>query len=143
MNTNLIVVATEFEARFLFHTDSIKKTPVLSGWLIEDTETSLPPVLVTGIGKTNSAMVLTHYLTNHPHPSHILNTGICGAFREHSPVSVGDVAVATEECYGDEGVVSDSGFLSMKDLGFPLLKSGDTEHFNTFPFLMEKTLLHF
>ena len=63
---------------------------------------------LTGIGKVNAAIVATH-LIELLKPALIVNTG-CGGAYSGSGLSVGDLAVATAEIYGDEGVLTVNGW---------------------------------
>lgn len=87
---------------------------------------------LSGIGKTNAAHAATlmqHYFSL----SHIINFGIGGAY-PGSGLSVGDIAVAEKEVYGDEGIAGTGGTEDLKALGIPLLKKGGKKYFNEFPF---------
>jgi futalosine hydrolase len=58
--------------------------------------------------------------------------GCAGAY-PGSGLKIGDLVVASEECYGDEGAQTSAGFLDMQDLGFPLAEAGADRWFNRFP----------
>jgi futalosine hydrolase len=80
-----------------------------------------------GIGKVNaahSATLLLEYLK----PDILILFGIGGAYAE---AGVGDVVIAESENYGEEGIMTPSGWKPMEFIGFPLLKN-DQEYFNTF-----------
>jgi len=88
-------------------------------------------LLHCGVGKTNAAAagaVLIETLR----PEAILNFGVAGAYPE-SGLAIGDLALASEEIYGDEGVATPGGFLDMEALGFPLARNNGTRYFNRFP----------
>ena len=85
---------------------------------------------ITGIGPVNAAHSLTRELEA-SRPTLVLQFGIGGAYVP-SGVSVGQVACATEELYGDLGAITPDGWLSMEDLGFPVVPS-DPPRFNRFP----------
>lgn len=126
--TDLIVCATEPEIAPFYQDYSMSLwQDFASGYLAEGDGVGL---LITGIGKTNSALVLGQYLVEYPIPARIINVGIGGAWPEPG-VSVGDVVVATAETYGDEGVQTESGFLTMADVGFPLVHHPSL--YNRFP----------
>ncbi|MBU4373015.1 MAG: futalosine hydrolase [Euryarchaeota archaeon] len=80
----------------------------------------------SGIGKVNAAHSATLMLENYNIDALIL-FGIAGAYSG----KVGDVAVAKNENYGEEGVLTKEGWKSMEVIS-PLLKNGK-EYFNTFP----------
>lgn len=86
-----------------------------------------------GIGKVNSAHCVT-LLIKEQRPDILILFGIGGAYKE---ADIGDVAVALNENYGEEGVMTPPGWRSMEFTGFPLLKN-EIDHFNTF--FMDKEL---
>lgn len=91
------------------------------------------PVLIftTGAGKTNAAHGATLLLENF-RPALILLIGCGGAYRR-SGLIPGDLAIAGEEIFGDEGVITPIGWRSMKYLKLPLLQKGKQLFYNTFP----------
>ena len=89
-------------------------------------------ILVTGVGKTNSAIDLTRYLSTRLLPDRIINIGIAGGWQE-AGVGIGDIVVATEDIYGDEGVTTDDGFRTLSDLGFATVHNGDETLYHRFP----------
>ena len=89
----------------------------LEGALLRDAV----PLLVTGVGAVNAAYALTRFVTSNE-VKQVIVCGIGGAYPE-SGLKIGDVACAASECYGDLGAGSPDGFLDMKALGFPLVKS--------------------
>lgn len=88
-------------------------------------------LLHTGVGKSNAAAATTALL-EHYRPTAILLTGCAGAYAD-STLAVGDLALASEEIFGDEGVATADGFLDMADLGFPLTRVGEQAFYNRFP----------
>lgn len=88
-------------------------------------------LLHTGVGKSNAAAATTALL-EHYRPTAILLTGCAGAY-PGSGLAVGDLALASEEIFGDEGVATAEGFLDMADLGFPLTRNGEQSYYNRFP----------
>ncbi|MFA4957337.1 MAG: futalosine hydrolase [Candidatus Methanoperedens sp.] len=86
-----------------------------------------------GIGKVNAAHSVT-LLLEHQKPDILILFGIGGAYAE---AGVGDVVIAVNENYGEEGVMTPVGWKPMEFTGFPLLKN-DLEYFNTFA--MDKKL---
>ena len=87
-------------------------------------------LLETGIGLVNAAQALTGALASTA-PRLVLQVGVGGAY-PGSGLSIGDIAVATEEHYGDLGVYTADGWQSAEAFGIPLLKA-DRDYFNTFP----------
>ena len=97
----------------------------------------LPPhatLLHTGIGATNTAHALTRALIADPKPTLVIQIGIAGAYVPGG-LAVGDVALATDETYGDVGVITPDGWLSAQDIGLPLAPAtpGHPARFNHFP----------
>lgn len=88
-------------------------------------------LLHTGVGKSNAAAATTALL-EHYRPTAIVLTGCAGAYAG-SGLGVGDLAVASEEIFGDEGVATAAGFLDMAALGFPLARVGEQTYYNRFP----------
>ena len=85
----------------------------------------------TGVGKANAAAA-TALLLESEKVDLVLNFG-CGGAYPKSGLDVGDLALATEEIYGDEGVLAPEGFLDMQALGFPLVKTNGSGFYNRFP----------
>lgn len=84
-----------------------------------------------GIGKTNAAAAATSLIERYQ-PELIITTG-CGGAYTGSGLAVGDLAVASDEIFGDEGVVTPDGWLDMKDMGLPLLTEGGRSWYNSIP----------
>lgn len=85
----------------------------------------------SGVGKANAAAA-TALLLDSLRPEAVLCFGCAGAYLE-SGLKVGDLVLASEEVYGDEGAVTPDGFLDMRSLGFPLAERGGERWFNRFP----------
>lgn len=86
---------------------------------------------VTGMGKVNAASACTA-LTRHFRPDILISTGCAGAY-PGSGLVVGDLAVATAEIYGDEGVLTPTGWESLEAIGIPSLELDSGRYFNEFP----------
>lgn len=86
---------------------------------------------ITGIGKCNAASAMTAMLEK-LQPELVINTGCAGAY-PGSGLAVGDLAVAISEIYGDEGVLTPSGWQPMELIGIPLLEKKQQRYFNEFP----------
>lgn len=84
-----------------------------------------------GVGKANAAAA-TSFLIQSRQPSAVITFG-CGGAYHGSGLGVGDLALATEEIYGDEGVMTHRGFRDMESLGLPTLDKAGRRHFNRFP----------
>ena len=72
-----------------------------------------------GVGLVNTAAAVTLALTRHD-PAMILQFGVGGAY-VRSGLEVGDLAIATEECYGDTGVLTPEGWMDLEGMGFPMI----------------------
>lgn len=86
---------------------------------------------VTGMGKVNAASTLT-LLVERYRPQLVINTGCAGAY-EGSGLAVGDLAVASVEAYGDDGVLTPAGWEPLEIIGIPLLERKGRRYFNEFP----------
>jgi futalosine hydrolase len=90
---------------------------------------------VTGMGKVNTAAGLTS-LIEHFGPRLVINTGCAGAY-QGSGLAVGDLAVATAEIYGDEGVLTPEGWHTLEVIGIPAVERKGNRYSNEFPLSME------
>lgn len=90
---------------------------------------------LTGIGKVNAAIMATQSIERY-RPSLIINTG-CGGAYCHSGLSVGDLAIATAEVYGDEGVLTVGGWHTLEIIGIPSVERKGNRYSNEFPLSME------
>jgi futalosine hydrolase len=86
---------------------------------------------VTGIGKVNASSTATALL-EHFAPEILINIGCAGAYAERG-LAVGDLALATEEVFGDEGVVTPDGWHSLELIGIPVVSKNGEKYFNRFP----------
>ncbi len=88
---------------------------------------------VTGVGKVPTALA-ADAACRELAPSAVFLVGCAGAFEAASPpLDVGDVALATEDVLADEGVETDDGFLTLRDLDFPTGSRGGETIFATVP----------
>lgn len=92
---------------------------------------------LTGIGKVNAAIVSTHMIERF-RPSLVVNTG-CGGAYSGSGLCVGDLAVATVEIYGDEGVLTVDGWHTLEIIGIPSVERKGNRYSNEFPLSMEQS----
>ncbi len=90
-----------------------------------------------GIGKANAAAAATCLIERHQ-PERIIVTG-CGGAYAGSGLSVGDLAVASDELFGDEGTVTSEGWLDMRQMGLPLFSEGGRSWYNTIPLARHET----
>ncbi len=84
-----------------------------------------------GMGKANAAHAATLLITKYK-PGAIIIFGIGGAYPS-SGARVGDLALASEEIYGDEGVATTEGFRDTEYIGIPLVLNDRGASFNRFP----------
>jgi futalosine hydrolase len=90
-------------------------------------------LVLTGMGAANTAHALTRaLLTEADRPRLVVQTGIAGAFVP-AGLAVGSVVMATEEVYGDVGVITPDGWLSAEDIGIPLMVTDRGALFNHIP----------
>ena len=125
----LILTATAYEQQNLREGLTIKQVghrPHCCGMLC-----NVPVVLVeTGIGMVNTAQALTAAL-EHLNPALVLQIGIGGAYLA-SNLGPGDLALATEENYGELGVLTPAGWRPAEEIGIPIL-STDRDYYNAYP----------
>jgi futalosine hydrolase len=76
-------------------------------------------VVVSGVGRTNAAAATTAALLEEGPFDGVLSVGIAGALPA-SMLQPGEVIVATECVYMEEGLLSPSGFVDTEAMGFPL-----------------------
>lgn len=88
-------------------------------------------LVTSGIGKVNAASSATAVIENYPVRA-VINFGVGGAY-PGTGLNIGDVAIASKEIYGDEGVFTATGIKDMKEIGIPLVRIGKTNYFNEFP----------
>jgi futalosine hydrolase len=97
----------------------------LEGGLLRERLDASPDALLicTGVGAVNAAHAVTMAITRQ-RPDGIVVCGVGGAY-PGSGLGVGDVACAADECYGDLGAATPTGFLDMRALGFPVVSAAD------------------
>jgi futalosine hydrolase len=88
-------------------------------------------LLHSGVGKASAAAAATALLVL-CRPQALIMVG-CGGAYAGSGLAVGDLALATAEIYGDEGVLTATGFLDMEAIGLPLVEREGARLFNRFP----------
>ena len=87
-------------------------------------------LLHTGIGAVNAAQALTCQIERQI-PELVIQFGIGGAYVP-TGLPIRSVVLATEEVYGDVGVVTPEGWRPADEIGIPLVH-GDPPYFNRFP----------
>jgi futalosine hydrolase len=118
----LLIAALEGKERFLSaHRDAfrgeIKGRPVI--------------LAITGIGKVNVAIAVTALLERFE-TELLITTGCAGAYRG-SELAVGDLAAATVEVAGDEGVLAPDGWHTLELIGIPAVERKGDSYFNRYP----------
>ena len=88
-------------------------------------------LLHSGIGKAGAAAAAT-VLLEFCRPAAVFVLG-CGGAYPGSSLGVGDLALATEEVYGDEGVLAPEGFFDLQHLGLSTIEREGRKYFNRYP----------
>ena len=83
-----------------------------------------------GMGAVNTAQALTCALQADL-PDLVLQVGVGGGY-PHTSLRIGDVALASEEVYGDLGVRTGAGWQPCELIGIPVWRDGKGEIFNRF-----------
>lgn len=86
---------------------------------------------VGGMGKVNAAHATTLMIEKF-NPRALIVFGVGGAYPS-SGAMVGDIALASEEISGDEGVLTLDGFKDTEYIGIPLVQSDRVRLYNRFP----------
>ncbi len=141
----VLLVATDAEAALLAQELGDAQVLLVAGkrLLTGQLAPSGPPaagrrvvVAVSGMDKVNAAHLLTCLLqAMDPAPRLVLQVGIAGALPgkgKSAPAAVGDVVIATREAYSDTGSSSPGGWISARDLGWPIALADGTESHGVF-----------
>lgn len=88
-------------------------------------------LVISGPGKVNAART-TALVIERFHPQEVISFGIGGAFR-NADLQPCQIALATEECLADEGVLTGRGFHDLQFLQMPFLKRNDHLFYNRYP----------
>ena len=128
----IILSATAYEQQRL--RDSLQQATTqymgLRTWVRGMIGTRSVVLIETGIGAVNTAQALTVALQEID-PELVLQIGIGGAYLG-SGLDKGDLALASEENYGDLGVITHAGWSPADEIGIPIL-STDRDYYNTYP----------
>ena len=118
--------------QILSHLKNVRKTRAAGKIIYRGRCSGHDILLVTsGVGKVNAASSATAVIENYPVRA-VINFGVGGAYPD-AGLNIGDVAIASKEIYGDEGVFTAAGIKGMKEIGIPLVRIGETKYFNEFP----------
>jgi futalosine hydrolase len=133
MKTLALLSSMPFENdHILAHLKSVRKIKIAGRPAHKGTfEGKLILLSSAGMGKVNSAISITAVLENFSVDA-VINFGVGGAY-PGSGLTTGDIAAASREIYGDEGVIDSRGWHSLKKIGIPLLEHGSQKYFNKFP----------
>lgn len=132
MREVLLLTATGFEQRELAEhlREPIRQVVAGKRWLTGNIGKWTVRMVETGIGAVNAAHALTCALQMEQ-PELVLQLGVGGAYLS-AGLGIGDVAVASEENYGDIGVRTRGGWQSAELIGLPVLEREEA-YFNHFP----------
>jgi futalosine hydrolase len=133
MKPILIIAATPQEIILLEHAlGNVVRMKTVAFNYAEGRLGNLPMIICAGgIGKINAAAATTALIERH-HPRLVINTGCAGAYLESS-LSIGELAVASEEFLGDEGVVTSEGWQDLGFMSIPTVMRGNRLYHNTIP----------
>ena len=133
MKPILILAATAQEIVLLENAlDTATRRKTASFEYAEGSLGNLPVVICAGgIGKINAAAA-TAVLIERCHPRLVINTGCAGAYLA-SGLSVGELAVASDEFLGDEGVLTSKGWQDLRSMGIPTVINGNQQYHNAIP----------
>lgn len=128
----LILTATGSEQGELARRMEKAISQVVAGkkWLSGKLGGSEVRLVETGIGAVNTAHALTCVLQAW-RPVAALQVGVGGAY-SGAGLALGDLALASEEVYGDLGVRTGDGWHSAEAIGIPVVELGRA-YFNSFP----------
>jgi futalosine hydrolase len=76
-------------------------------------------VVASGIGRTNAAAATTAAILSEGPFTWVLNAGVAGSLPK-SNLSLGEIVVASECVYAEEGIQTPDGFQNMQEMGFSL-----------------------
>ena len=110
----LLVASTPMEVRGLIRIEAAQTT---GAWPVVEVSPSLT-VVVSGVGRANAAAATAYALSRRFHP-YVVNVGIAGAL-PGGGLEIGDVVVATESVFFEEGIDLPEGPCGMESLGFEL-----------------------
>ncbi|KAB0671305.1 futalosine hydrolase [Oryzomonas sagensis] len=133
MQPILIMTAVPQEMTLLEHalTNTVRRTATAFEYA-EGTIGTLPVLLCAGgVGKINAAAA-TATLIERCRPRLVINTGCAGAY-PGSGLSIGHLAVASNEILGDEGVLTTGGWRDLRFMELPSFMQGKRAYHNEIP----------
>lgn len=133
MNPTLILAATPQEVTLLEHALGSTAHRNTSAFGYVEGNLGHQPVVISagGVGKINAAAATTA-LIERCQPHLVINTGCAGAYLA-SGLSVGELAVASDEFLGDEGVLTSAGWQDLRFMGLPTATHGRQQYHNAIP----------
>jgi futalosine hydrolase len=133
MQPIVITAATPQELSVLTAQASLPRRPEPAPFVIHEGHLAGRHVILatTGIGKVNAAACVAALLERYS-PQLLVSTGCAGAY-PGCGIQVGDLAVASSEAYGDEGVLTPAGWEPLQLIGIPVVERGGSRYFNEFP----------
>ena len=128
----LVLSATAFEQLALREAvaEPVQRNVAEREWVSGKIGAQPVTLVATGIGAVNTAHALTCYLQAQ-RPQRVVQIGVGGAYPQ-SGASVGDLALASEENYGDLGVRTPDGWQGGELIGIPVLEK-ERSYYNCFP----------
>lgn len=128
-----LLSSISFESELILsHLKNVRRIEIVGKTLYKGSFSNLNILLInSGIGKVNAAHSVTALIEHYPIECAI-NFGIGGAYPE-TGLKAGDIAIALEEIYGDEGIITSEGWIGIKEIGIPLIEIGKKRYFNEFP----------
>ena len=128
-----LLCSVSAEAELLLSKTSMTGTTTLGSKTVIEGVLANQQILlcVGGVGKVNAAHAATLMISNFD-PRAFIVFGVGGAYHS-SGARVGDIALATEEIAGDEGVLTSDGFKGTEHIGIALVRSDHAQRYNRFP----------
>lgn len=133
MQPVLVIAAVERELALLvrgMHGEHVADSLLPSEWLGRVGSCDVV-CAASGIGKVNAASAATALILRWQ-PRLIICTGCAGAYPAGG-MQVGELAVASSEISGDEGVLTPEGWQSLEAIGIPSLEIKGQRYFNEIP----------
>jgi futalosine hydrolase len=133
MKPVLIIVAVQQEIALLEHALEYPSRSKLSVFpTVDGIVGSLPVVIcVSGVGKINAAAATASMIERYQ-PQLVISTGCAGAYAD-SGLAIRDLAVASAEILGDEGVITSNGWKDLQGMKLPYLVRGEQSFYNEIP----------
>lgn len=128
-----LMTSVPLESDIVLSSMKCKRTRIIAGKTVFQCRHNGRRILLvhTGIGKVNAAHAATAIIERF-HIQCMIHFGIGGA-SPGSGLTKGDLAVATHEIFGDEGVFGEQDRKGMERIGIPLVRTRNKTFFNTYP----------